>query len=58
MAEESQEKDKFWIYIGCLIAVIIVGVLVIKSSEHDKFETTKKAIAESSEYSAYKNSKL
>lgn len=49
----TTEKDNFWLYIGILVAVIIGVLMAVKSSEHDKFETTKKAIQEEASFSAY-----
>ena len=50
---DASEKDNFWLYIGILVAVVIGVLLAVKSSEHDKFETTKKAIQEEASFSAY-----
>ena len=55
---EVQEKDYFWIYVAGLVLAIIALVVTIKSSEHGKFESTAKAIAEDPANSAYRNSKL
>lgn len=55
---EAKEKDNFWLYVGGLVLAIVAVVVMIKSSEHDKYESTKKAIAEDSSNSAYRNSKL
>jgi hypothetical protein len=55
---EVKEKDNFWLYICGLVLVIVAVVVTIKSSEHDKFESSKNAIAEDSANSAYRNSKL
>ena len=55
---EVNEKDNYWLYVGGLVLVIIAVVVTIKGSEHGKYESTKKAIAEDSSNSAYRNSKL
>ena len=52
---ENTEKDYFWAYIGVLVAAVIIVLFVVKSSEHQKFETTKQAIEEDKEFSAYRN---
>lgn len=52
---DVQEKDNFWIYVAGLVLAVIVTVVLIKSSEHDKFESTAKAIAEDASNSAYRN---
>lgn len=33
MADETQEKDNFWLIIGILIAAVVVGVLLLKKRE-------------------------
>ncbi len=33
MAEETQEKDNFWLIIGVLIAAVVVGVILLKKRE-------------------------
>ncbi|MFA6052026.1 MAG: hypothetical protein WC762_05500 [Methylobacter sp.] len=53
---DVQEKDNFWLYVAGLVLAIVAVVATIKSSEHDKFETSKKAIAEDASNSAYRNS--
>ncbi|MGR8932850.1 MAG: hypothetical protein ACU837_00500 [Gammaproteobacteria bacterium] len=50
---ETTEKDNFWLYIGVLVVVVIGVLFAVKSAEHDKFETTKKAIQEEASFSAY-----
>lgn len=54
MADEK-EKDLFWVYIGGVIAAVIVVLVLVKSSEHDKYATAQKAIAEDSTNSSYKH---
>jgi len=51
---EAQEKDNFWIYVAGLVLAVVATVVLIKSSEHDKFESTAKAIAEDPSNSAYR----
>ncbi|MDO9423545.1 MAG: hypothetical protein Q7T40_05085 [Methylobacter sp.] len=52
---EIQEKDNFWIYVAGLVLAVIVTVVMIKSGEHDKYESAAKAIAEDASHSAYRN---
>ncbi|MDD5274120.1 MAG: hypothetical protein PHU14_15555 [Methylovulum sp.] len=53
MSSEVKEKDNFWfIVVGIVVAAIAVMIMV-KSSEHGKFESTAKAIAEDAANSAY-----
>ncbi len=54
MSEVKEEKDYFWFYIGGLVIAVIVVLLLVKGSEHDKYATAAKAIAEDSANSAYK----
>ena len=49
------EKDMFWVYIGGLVLAVVATLLVVKGSEHDKYATSAKAIAEDSTNSAYKH---
>lgn len=50
----EQEKDNFWLYIGGLVVAVIVTLVMVKSSEHDKYATAAKAISEDSTNSAYR----
>lgn len=49
------EKDNFWIYIGGLVIAAIVIVVMVRGSEHDKYATAAKAIAEEPAQSAYRD---
>ncbi len=51
---EVQEKDYFWFYVGGLVVAVIVVLLMVKGSEHEKYATAAKAIAEDSANSSYK----
>ena len=55
---EVKEKDNYWLYVGGLVLVIIAVVVTIRGSEHGKYESSAKAIAEDAANPAYKNSKL
>lgn len=46
MADETKEKDNFVLYIVIITAIIISAILVIKSSENDKFAPIKAQVAE------------
>jgi hypothetical protein len=52
---QAQEKDMFWVYIAGLVIAVIVTLFMVKGSEHDKYATSAKAIAEDSSNSAYKH---
>lgn len=46
MTEETQKKDKFWLYVGCTVFVIVTGILMIKQSENEKFAPIKQQVEE------------
>ncbi len=50
MSEVQQEKDYFWFYVGGLVVAMIVVVLMVKGTEHGKYEAAKQAIAEDAAY--------
>lgn len=52
----EQEKDYFWAYIGAIIVAVAAVLWMVKSSEHGKYVTAAKAIAEDTANSAYKHS--
>ncbi len=54
MSTDVQEKDNFWLWVGGAVLAVVVTVVIIKSSEHEKFETSAKAIAEDPANSAYR----
>ena len=54
MAEEPQEKDMFWIWIAGLVVAVIIGVVMVKGSEHDKCSKTKSLIAEDAANASYR----
>ena len=41
MIEEAQQKDKFWWYVGITVFVIVVGILMVKQAENEKFAPIK-----------------
>lgn len=51
----ENEKDLFWVYVGGFVLAVIVTLFLVKGSEHGKYETAAKAIAEDSSNSAYKH---
>lgn len=50
----EQEKDNFWLYIGGVIVAVVITLVMVKGSEHEKYATAQKAIAEDSANSAYR----
>jgi len=55
---EVQEKDNFWLYIIIGVVIFAGGIYMVKSSEHDKYASASKAIAEDASNSAYRNDAL
>ena len=46
MSEVEQKKDRFWIYVGITVFVIVTGILLIKQSENEKFAPIKQQVQE------------
>lgn len=46
MSAEEQKKDKFWLYVGLAIFVIVTGIFLIKQSENEKFAPIKQQVEE------------
>ena len=46
MSEATQQKDKFWLYVGITVFVILTGILLIKQSENEKFAPIKQQVQE------------
>ena len=51
---ENESKDMFWYYIAGLIGAVIMVLVVVKGSEHDKYATAAAAIKEDSANSSSK----
>lgn len=41
MNEDVQVKDRFWMYVGCAVFIIVSGILMVKQSENAKYEPIK-----------------
>ncbi|MGZ8216236.1 hypothetical protein [Methylomagnum sp.] len=54
----EQEKDNFWLYIGGVIVAVVIVLVMVKGSEHEKFATAQKAISEDSANSAYRSTNV
>ncbi|MGJ0491090.1 MULTISPECIES: hypothetical protein [Methylobacter] len=48
MNDESQTKDKFWLYVGCLTFALVTVMVLVKKSEEDKFAPIKEQLQEES----------
>jgi hypothetical protein len=46
MNEEVQQNDRFWLYVGITVFVIVTGILLIKQSENEKFAPIKQQVEE------------
>jgi cytochrome b subunit of formate dehydrogenase len=46
MSEEAKQKDRFWLYVGITVFVIVTGILLIKQSENEKFAPIKRQVEE------------
>ena len=46
MSEEAKQKDRFWLYVGITVFVIVTGILLIKHSENEKFAPIKQQVEE------------
>ncbi|MDO9106327.1 MAG: hypothetical protein Q7U57_15345 [Methylovulum sp.] len=44
MNEEEQKKDKFWLYVGLTVFVIVTGIVMVKQSENEKFAPIKEQV--------------
>lgn len=54
---QENEKDNFWLIVAGIVITMAAVMWFIKSSEHGKYETAAKAIAEDASNSAYHVSK-
>jgi hypothetical protein len=46
MNGQEPKKDKFWLYVGGTMFVIIAGIAIVKQSENEKFAPIKQQIEE------------
>ena len=46
MSGVEQQKDRFWIYVGITVFVIVTAILLIKQSENEKFAPIKQQVQE------------
>ena len=46
MSDVEQQRDRFWIYVGITVFVIVTGILLIKQSENEKFAPIKQQVQE------------
>lgn len=46
MNNEEQKKDKFWLYVGGTLFIILTGIFMVKQSENEKFAPIKQQLEE------------
>lgn len=46
MNEETQTKDKFWLYVGGTVFSLLVVIAMVKQSENEKFAPIKQQLEE------------
>jgi len=46
--EQAPQKDKFWLYVGFTLFLVLTGILMVKLSENDKYASIKQQLDEES----------
>lgn len=54
----EENDNKIWYITGAVVISLAVALFLVRSNEHGKYESSAKAIGESKDFSAYKNSPL
>lgn len=44
--EQEQTKDRFWLYVGGTVFVIVTAIFLVKQSENEKFAPIKQQVQE------------
>ena len=44
MSTDDIKKDRFWLYVGLTLFVILTGIVMVKLSENEKFAPIKQQI--------------
>ncbi len=55
---EEENDNKIWIITAVVVVALAGTLFMVRSGEHGKYESSAKAIGESKDFSAYKNSPL
>lgn len=55
---EEENDNKIWIITAVVVVALAGALYAVRSGEHGKYESSAKAIGESKDFSAYKNSPL
>lgn len=46
MINEEPTKDRFWLYVGCVTAALVITLVLVKFNEDEKFAPIKEQIKE------------
>jgi hypothetical protein len=46
MNEETQQKDRFWLYVGAITLALVTVLIMVKKSEDEKFAPIKQQVEE------------
>ena len=46
MDNDTQTKDKFWLYVGSTILMLLLVIAMVKKSEQEKFSPIKQQLQE------------
>lgn len=45
-ADQEQPKDRFWLYVGFTVFVLLAGIVMVKQSENQKYAPIKQQLDE------------
>ena len=46
MSEQEQQQDRFWLYVGGTVFLLVTTILLVKQSENEKFAPIKQQVQE------------
>ena len=46
MSEQEKQQDRFWLYVGGTVFLLVATILLVKQSENEKFAPIKHQIEE------------
>lgn len=46
MINEEPTKDRFWLYVGCVTAALVITLVLVKFNEDEKFAPIKEQLKE------------
>ncbi|GAB4262345.1 MAG: hypothetical protein Kow0065_13020 [Methylomicrobium sp.] len=44
--ENEPQKDRFWLYVGCVTAALVITLVLVKLNEDEKFAPIKEQLKE------------